>query len=462
MTRPSRSGTPPAAASSGRAAARWAAAHRSTGWSTSAAIRPTTTDGATTTAAAAGATRISCPTSAAPDQQHGESEFHGTGGPLRVEDPRYTRPLSQAWLDAAKASGLPENADFNAARQEGAGYFQLTQRGGRRWSTADGYLRPALERANLEVKTGALVTSVVIEGGRATGVQYVQDGAEGEARAGEVVLCGGAVSTPQLLMLSGIGPGRHLREHAIAAVVDAPRVGDGLQDHPLCIAEWNTPKTPNLWEEATPESIALWQREQRGPAASNGAETAAFTRTREGLPAPDLQLGALPGPGPDEALALPDRRAVGTIVIAVDVKSRGRIALRSADPRAKPVIDPRYLAEEADLDILVAGVRKARAIAGHEPLARLTAGEHAPGGEADDDDALRAWIRRNVGTAFHPSCSCAMGGSDDAVCDPELRVRGVGGLRIADASVMPAVPRGNTNAPTIAIAERAADLIRGG
>jgi choline dehydrogenase len=396
----------------------------------------------------------------AEDQQHGASVHHGAGGPLRVEDPRYIHPLSSAWLEAALEAGLPANGDFNGAEQDGVGTLQLTQRDGRRCSAADAYLRPAATRPNLSVETGALVTEVLIEHGRAVGVRFTSDGEIGEARAErEVVLSCGAVNSPQLLMLSGIGPADHLREHGIGVVAGSPRVGDGLRDHPYCLPEWRTPDVRNHWEELTPENADLWQREGRGPMASSGAETGGFGRTRADAPGPDLQYGAIAGPAPGADLAPPDRRGVSILLIALGVASRGRVALRSADPRERPVIDPGYFDEEADLDILVEGVRRARDIASRLPLARLTAGEHAPGEHVKTDEQLRAWIRDSAGTAFHAGSSCAMGGGD-AVCDPELRVRGVDGLRVVDASVMPALPRGNINAPTIAIAERAADLIR--
>jgi choline dehydrogenase len=398
----------------------------------------------------------------AEDQERGESAYHGAGGPLRVEGQRYIHPLSRAWVQAARAAGLQANDDFNGATQDGAGFLQLTQRGGRRWSTADGYLRPASKRDNLVVETDAQVTKVLIEDGRAVGVRYARDVGEFQALARrEVILSGGAVNSPQLLMLSGIGPAEDLRRLGIEVVVDAPRVGEGLQDHPRILPEWRTPGTRNLWEEATPENMALWQREGRGPVASNGAEAGGFARTGPDVPAPDLQLGAIPAPAPDEDMAPPSRRGISILVIAVAARSRGRVRLRSADPRSRPLVDPAYLREEADLEALVAGVRQAREIAACQPLARLTGGEHAPGEHLTDDEQLREWVRRHLGATFHPTSTCAMGGAATAVCDPELRVRGVEGLRVVDASVMPAVPRGNTNAPTIAIAERAADLIRG-
>jgi choline dehydrogenase len=393
----------------------------------------------------------------AEDHQDGESAYHGAGGPIRVEDAPYRSELSAAWLESALEHGLPPNDDFNGAAQDGVGTFQLTQRRGRRCSTADGYLKPAAGRENLTVETGATVERVVIAEGRAVGVSV--GGRELRARR-EVILCAGAVNSPQLLMLSGVGPGEHLRELGIEPIVDAPGVGRGLQDHPLAMLEYSTPDTRNLWEEATPENMALWQREGRGPFASTGAETIGFTRTREGLPAPDLQHGPLPGPAPDPALAMPDRRGIALLVMAVDAASRGSVTLRSADPRAKPVIDPAYLAEESDLDVLVRGVALAREIAATGPLARITAGERTPGEHVSCDARVREWLRAGVATTFHAACSCAMGGDGDAPLDPQLRVRGVERLRVVDASVMPALPRGNTNAPVIAVAERAADLIR--
>jgi choline dehydrogenase len=397
----------------------------------------------------------------AEDNERGDDGFHGVGGPLRVEDHRYRHPLSEAWLGAAIAHGIPANDDFNGARQDGAGYLQATIRGGRRCSAADAYLRPAATRPNLTVETQSTATRIVVTDGRAAGVRYLQRGAEREVRARrEVVLCAGAIKSPQLLMLSGIGPAEHLREHGIDPILDAPGVGAGLQDHPFCAPEWSTPHTPNLWEEGTPGNVALWERDGSGPMATMGADGCAFVRTREDLPAPDLQLGVIPGPAPDEHWSLPDRRGVATILIAVGARSRGRLTLASADPAAAPVIDPGYLTDDRDLDILVAGIRIAREIAACEPLAGIVEGEAAPGADVTGEGGLRAWIRDNVATAFHPAGTCAMGGDGDAVCDPRLRVRGIDALRVADASVMPELPRGNTNAPTIAVAERAADLIK--
>jgi choline dehydrogenase len=402
----------------------------------------------------------------AEDQQRGESTFHGVGGPLRVEDVRYTHPLSDAWLAAAVAAGLNPNPDFNGVSQDGVGRYQATQRDGRRWSTVDAYLRPAMARPNLTVLTGATATGILVDGGgRAYGVRYRRDGDDREARAErEVLLCAGAVTSPQLLLLSGIGPADDLRAHGIPVVVASPRVGRGLHDHPRCTPEWSTPETPNLWEEAVPERmaehLARWEADGTGPIASLGAEAGGFARSRDPLPAPDLQFGLLPGPAPAPDMSPPQRRGVAMLVGAIAARSRGSVRLRSADPLARPAVDPNYLAEPDDLETLVAGVRVARAIAARPPLAGHITGEFAPGADLDDEQ-LRGWIRASLGTMFHPTGTCAMGAASDAVCAPDLRVRGVDGLRVVDASVMPATPRGNTNAPTVALAERAADLVRG-
>ncbi|MCW2913929.1 MAG: Choline dehydrogenase [Actinomycetia bacterium] len=416
----------------------------------------------------------------AEDQQRGESVFHGSGGPLRVEDLRYKHPLVRAWVEAARTTGLAANHDFNGSIQDGVGFYQVTQRRGRRWSAADAYLRPALRGSagrdeqrgsagrdehhrpgNLTVRTDALVTKVVVESGRAAGVRYRHNGAERTARAErEVILSGGAINSPQLLMLSGIGPADHLREHGIDVLVDAP-VGEGLQDHPNLAMMWHTPGTKGLWEGMTRANVALWQTLGRGPLSSNLAEGGGFVRSRDGLPAPDLQYHVVAAPFVRQGLGQPTIRTVSVLITPLVMASRGRVTLRSADPRWKPVMDPAYLSERADVDLFVHGVRQSREIAAQQPLARLIAGESAPGEQLTGDAELREWIRANSGAAYHPTSTCAMGGAETAVCDPELRVRGVGGLRVVDASVLPEVPRGDTNAPTIMLAERAADLIRG-
>jgi choline dehydrogenase len=397
----------------------------------------------------------------AENQQRGASVFHGTGGPLRVEDPRYRHEVARAWVQAAQASGIPGNDDFNGSEQEGAGFFQLTVQRGERCSSADAYLRPALQRPNLTVATNAAVTRLLVEDGRRVGVRFIQGRDRQEVRARrEVVLSAGAIHSPLLLMTSGIGPKDHLREHGIDVVVDSPNVGVGLQDHPLCAPQWTTPSLPSMVEEATPENLALWQQQREGPMASNGPGAGGFLRSGADAPAPDIGFGVAPGPGPDELALHPDLRAVSLLAIVLDVRSRGRVSLRS-HPGHAAAIDPGYFSDGSDLDLMVTAVRRQREIAAHEPLLGLTDSEYAPGQRVDDEERLRAWIRRTATTIFHPTSSCAMGEAADAVCDPQLRVRGVDGLRVVDASVMPTITRGNTNAPTIAIAERAADLILG-
>jgi choline dehydrogenase len=399
----------------------------------------------------------------------GESAFHGATGPLSVQDPRYKSGLTGAFVEAARQCGLEANDDFNGPRQDGAGFYQVTQRGGRRWSAADAYLHPAADRPNLTVQTDALVTGIIIEGGRAAGVRYLRHGAEERVRAeSEVVLAGGAICSPQLLMLSGIGPADHLRDHGIAVVADSQGVGGNLSDHPIVTAMWSTPKSRNLWEQAGPRNLLRWQLTHSGPMTTNVAEAGGFSRTDQALPAPDIQWHVLPVPFQQAGLADPSIRALSLLITLVAVGSRGTIRLRNSDPRHKPAIDPAYLSDGADMDPLVKAIRMAREFAAARPLSKICKSELAPGSDVRTDAELREFIRNDISTIYHPVGTCAMGGDSrlaasklTSVVDAELRVRGVEGLRVVDASVMPTVPRGNTNAPTIAIAERAADLISG-
>jgi choline dehydrogenase len=405
----------------------------------------------------------------AESNSRGADAYHGGTGPLSVSDLAFQSALTKTFVAAARECGLPANDDFNGKQQDGSGFYQVTQKDGRRCSAADAYLRPAMARPNLEVLTDALATKVVVEGGRAAGVRYLQRGAEETAYVqGEVILCGGTIGSPQLLMLSGIGPADHLRDVGVPVVVDSPGVGANLSDHPVVPAIWRTPKVPALWERAGPKNLFRWQLRHSGPFTSNVAESGGFSRTRPSLPAPDLQWHALPTPFLNQGLADPNTRAFTLLITLVDVGSRGRIWLRSADPRHKPAIDPAYLSDSTDIAPMVEGVRMAREFAVASPLAKVCTEELAPGPGVHTDAEVRDWIRRDLGTLYHPVGTCAMGGDSrlaiakiTSVVDPELRVRGVEALRVVDASVMPAVPRGNTNAPTIAIAERAADLIIG-
>jgi choline dehydrogenase len=405
----------------------------------------------------------------AENNSRGASAFHGAAGPLSVQDPRYKSDLTAAFVDAARRSGMEANEDFNGAQQDGVGFYQVTQRGGRRWSAADAYLHPAADRPNLTVQTDALVTGIVIESGRAAGVRYLRRGAEELARAeGEVILAGGAIGSPHLLMLSGIGPADHLREHGIAVMADSPGVGANLSDHPIVTAMWSTPRSRSLAEKAGPRNLLRWQLTHSGPMATNVAEAGGFSRTDPALPAPDIQWHVLPVPFQNGGLTDPTVRALSLLITLVAVGSRGKIRLRGPDPRHKPAIDPAYLSDIDDMEPLVKAIRMAREFAAARPLSKICTSELAPGEDARSDVELREFIRSDITTIYHPVGTCAMGGDSrlaasklTSVVDTELRVRGIEGLRVVDASVMPTVPRGNTNAPTIAIAERAADLLSG-
>jgi choline dehydrogenase len=405
----------------------------------------------------------------AESNSRGASAYHGASGPLRVQDLKFRSGLTGDFVTAARNYGLPANDDFNGPEQEGVGYYQVTQKAGRRWSAADAYLHPAADRPNLTIYTDALVTGVEIEGGRATGVRYLRRGVEELVRAeAEIILSAGAVGSPQLLMLSGVGPADHLHEHNIAVMAENPGVGSNLSDHPMVTAMWSAPKTRSLWEKAGPRNLARWQMMHSGPMTTNIAEAGGFSRTDPALAAPDIQWHVLPVPYLDGGLADPASRAMSVLITLLTVGSRGKIRLRSADPRHKPSIDPSYLSDIDDLDPLVKAVGMAREIAAARPLSRELKAELAPGPAVRSDADLREWVRGNLSTIYHPVGTCAMGGDSRvaasklaSVVDTELRVRGVERLRVVDASVMPTVPRGNTNAPTIAIAERAADLIQG-
>lgn len=396
----------------------------------------------------------------AEDNERGASAYHGAGGPLRVEDLRYRHDLTQAFVESAAAFGLPRNDDFNGATQDGAGFFQVTQRRGARWSAASAYLRPALATGGVTLVTHALVTRVVVEGGRAVGVSWLQDGVEQRADAeAEVVLSGGAVNSPQLLMLSGIGPAPHLRELDLPVVSDLPGVGGNLQDHLATPVVWLTRGTTSMHDHENVGQLLRWQATRRGPFASTVAESCAFVRTRADLAAPDVQFHVAAAAFIDNALAEPPGPGFTIAPTLVSVASAGRLRLASPDPRWRPSIDAGYLTADEDLEALTAGVRMARDIAEAGPLVPFLDREFLPGPDAFGPDDLREHVRRWSQTLYHPVGTCAMGVGDDSVVDLECRVRGVAGLRVVDASIMPTVPRGNTNAPTIALAEKAADLI---
>jgi choline dehydrogenase len=393
-------------------------------------------------------------------------EWHGQGGPLCVSDVAQRNPICDAFIAAAEAEGFARNDDFNGSRQEGAGYHQTTTRRGRRCSTAVGYLRPALRRPNLRVVTDALAECILFDGRRATGVAFREHGTPRIAQAArEVILSGGAINTPQLLMLSGVGPRDHLAECGIAIVADLPGVGKGLQDHYAAgfKLKCSMPVTVNDAFRSLPRKLRAgldYYLRRRGPLAVIAAEAALFARTRPELASPDVKLSvsSFSYDRPQDGLHLWSGFQLGSWQLRPE--SRGEIRLKSSDPMAAPAIHPNYLATETDRQALLAGLRIGRRLMAAPPLQRLIEAEYQPGLSMQSDDELLDYARANGGTTFHPTSTCRMGIDPMAVVDPELRVRGFAGLRVADASVMPTVVSGNTNAAAIMIGEKAADLLR--
>jgi len=400
----------------------------------------------------------------AEDNHRGASEHHAVGGPLRVENERSPRELSGRFLAACGAAGIPVIDDYNGLEQDGASMAQVTQRGGRRWSPADAYLRPAMKRSNLEVLTGAQVLAIELEGTRARGVRYSdRRGSELIALAErDVILAAGALVSPQLLMLSGIGPAERLGEHGISVTVDLPGVGENLQDHPYVSCVWDVPGGGSLADAEKPKALLEYLLRKSGPLSSSVAEALAFVRSRPGLPAADLQFHFAPAYFVDNGFAEYDGHAITMGPALISPQSRGWVRLRSADPTAKPRILTNTLADSADVAALLAGMRLTREIAASEPLAAVVGEELFPGPGLTDERDLIEDLRRRVDLLYHPVGTCRMGSDEMAVVDPELRVRGVEGLRVVDASIMPLIPGANTNAPTIMLAERACDLIIGG
>jgi len=399
----------------------------------------------------------------AEDNERGASEYHGVGGPLTVSDSRSMNPLIDAWLEGAAAAGLPLNDDFNGAEQDGFGRYQATQRDGRRCSAAVAYLHPATSRPNLEVVPYMQVQRILFEGNRAVGVVAERLGVTREYRAErEVIVSGGAYNSPQLLMLSGVGPAELLTLLQIPVVLDQPSVGQNLQDHPASGFAWAHDDERTLLNAMTPENLAEFAEHGRGPLTSNVAEGGGFLRSRSDLPAPDIQFHASPALYVDEGLAPVMENGIGWAPCMLHPASRGMVSILSPDPTAKPYILHNYFAEEADMEAMIEGLRVTFEIARTSPLKPFVKRPYYEAPDPDSDDALRAHIRQTTFTLYHPVGTCRMGSDDAAVVDPQLRLRGVEGLRVVDASVMPTVPRGNTNAPTIAVAERAADLIRTG
>jgi choline dehydrogenase len=399
----------------------------------------------------------------AEDSFLGATEVHGTGGPVRVERLRSPRPLTRRIIESAQEAGIPFNPDYNTPEQDGVSPVQVFQRRGRRWSGADAYLRPVMKRPNLTLSARAHALALESSDGAVTGVRYRdRRGRVQAARATrETILAAGSIGSPQLLMLSGYGPAEHLSELGIEVVEDLPGVGANLQDHPYCVCIWESRVPESLADAERPKAMAEFLLRRTGPLTSSVAEALAFVRSRPGLPAPDLEFHCGPAYFNDNGFDEYDGHAFTLAPVLLTPRSRGTIRLRSSDPLAKPAIRGTHLTEPDDVAALVAGVELARRIAGTGPLAEAAGREIFPGEAVEGADALEDDVRRRAELLYHPAGTCRMGADDEAVVDPELRVRGTRGLRIVDASIMPLIPGGNTNAPTIMIAEKAADLILG-
>jgi choline dehydrogenase-like flavoprotein len=398
-----------------------------------------------------------------------DGEYHGRGGPLNVADLRSPHPFAAMFIEAAQQAGLPRNDDFAGATQEGVGWYQVTQKNGERWSVARAYLDPARARPNLKIETNAFATQVLFDGRRAVGVRFEQGGQVRELRARrEVLLAAGALQSPQLLMVSGIGPASHLQELGIAPIADLP-VGDNLQDHPDVIVNRRVDNTDLLglspagaWKLM--RAIGRWRRERRGVLASNFAEAGAFVRTQPDQARPDLQLHFVIGMVDNHNRSFHWGHGMSCHSCPLRPKSRGVLRLASRTMKDAPLIDPRFLSHEDDLETLVRGFKLVRKIFAQPAFAPFDGADpqrelhHA---DVRTDDEIRAAIRRHADTIYHPVGTCRMGSDERSVVDTHLRVRGVEGLRVIDASVMPTLVSGNTNAPVVMIAERASDLIRG-
>ncbi len=399
------------------------------------------------------------------DQERGGDDYHGSGGPLKVSDIRDKREICDAFIAAAQEAGIRRNNDFNGAEQEGVGNFQTTSRNGRRCSAADGYLKPIRNRANLHVETGAMVLKLLFEGKRVAGIRYRQTGQEKTVTVtGEIVLAGGAINSPQLLQLSGVGPGEHLREHGIDVVQDSPGVGADLQDHyqARVLLELNKPISVNddvnnplrlMW---TGLRYALFRR---GPMTFSAGHVAVFTKVLPESATPDAQVHFIPFSATKPGGDLHPYSGVTASVCQLRPESRGEVMIRSSDPFEHPRITPNYLSSEYDRRIMIEGLKMVRRIAQAPAFAKYVAMEREPGAEATSDEALLAHAREKGSTIFHPTSTCRMGSDPLAVVDSRLRVHGIDGLRVADCSIMPKVVSGNTNAPAVMIGEKCAHMI---
>ncbi len=402
----------------------------------------------------------------AEDNARGAGAHHAVGGPLHVDDLRQKNPLCEAFIDAGNEFGLAKNDDFNADSQLGVGFFQVTQKNGARWSAASAYLDPARPRKNLTVLTGVLARRVLLEKSRAVGIAYAHRGREQRVRATrEVIVSGGAINSPQLLMLSGIGPAAELRKHGIGVAVDAPGVGANLQDH-LDICTTDACTRPHLTYDQTNEPLAIakyYLSGHYGPAASNAAEAGGFHRSELASDErADIQFHFTPAILIDHGRTRLKQDGYTLHACFLRPRSRGQLRLQNADPRTPPRIEANYLSDKDgfDLKMMLECAKVSRELLKQPALDHYRGAHIFPPRDDLSDAELVDYIRARAETIYHPVGTCRMGSDDEAVLDPQLRVRGVDALRVVDASVMPRLLGGNTNAPTIMIAERAADLVR--
>ena len=397
------------------------------------------------------------------DQQRGADEFHGIGGPLAVSDMERL-PICDAFIAAAEQCGYGRNPDFNGGAQEGFGYYQLTTRNGRRCSASVGYLKPARRRPNLKVVSQALATRVLFEGRRANGIEYLQGGTMHVAHAREVILSGGTFNTPQLMQLSGLGPASLLQDHGIPVIADMPGVGADLQDHfhARMVYRCTQPVSVNDLLASKRRGFLAgidYVFRRRGLLAMGAAYAGGFFRTSETAATPDVQCHIMLFSGDTIAPPLHPFSGISCPLIVLRPESRGTVQIKSADPHAAPAIQPRYLSAAKDRDTMVVGLRSLRRILAAPALAPFIEAEHDPGPACASDEDLLDFARRKGSTVYHPTSTCRMGDDPTAVVDARLNVRGIENLRIVDASVMPALVSGNTNAAVIMIAEKGADMI---
>lgn len=396
------------------------------------------------------------------NQERGPSEHHGAGGPLNVCDPRCINPYSHAFVDAAEELGFARNRDFNGDSQEGFGLYQVTQQNARRHSAAAAFLRPAMTRPNLKVLTNVHASGILFDGKNAIGISFAQgEGSRQERAEREVILCGGAVGSPQLLLLSGVGPANHLRQFSIPVVCDLPGVGANLQDHPTVSVIYQCLQPISLLNAESLRSLLRYMLFKDGPLTSNIAEAGGFVRSSSASQAPDIQFHTGPSYFKSHGFEETKEHTFSILPTLLRPRSTGSLSLRSSNPVDAPRIHANYFSDSRDLDIMVEGVKLSRQISGARALTKFRGREIFPGKDVQTDDALRGFLRKATETLYHPVGTCKMGSDPMAVVDSELRVRGLARLRVVDASIMPTVPSGNTNAPTIMIAEKAADLIKG-